>query len=36
MVGLFLKSLLIEIENLAIFKAELGLFQLQAPGNPGI
>ena len=33
--GLFFQSLFSQIQNLAFFKTEFGLFQLQAPGNPG-
>ena len=32
--GLFFKSLFIKIQNLALFKTEFDLFQLQVPGNP--
>ena len=32
--GLFSKGLFSKIQNLAFFKTEFGLFQLQAPGNP--
>ena len=31
----FSKSLFSKIQNLIFFKTEFGLFQLQAPGNPG-
>ena len=32
--GLFSKSLVSKIQNLACFKTKFGPFQLQAPGNP--
>ena len=35
MVGLFFQKLFSKIQNLAFFKTEFSLFQLQAAGNPG-